>query len=269
MEKDTKNKIKKQIASTAMYLGLAVAVVGLTTRSITTIISDTLDNSELEDYLNDQSNFGHSQIIVPDIPELSQDYELPVADNAEGIVAEVKQPEEKAQEQKNDDPQENDEEKNEEPPAKENEPKEPDTDISTAVYAKPADGYITREYSVYELLYSPTMKDFRTHEGIDIGGDIGSEVRAFCEGEIAQIYDDELMGTTVVIKHADDVFSYYQNLSPALTKNVYIGNRVAAGTVLGGIGESAIAESAEVPHLHFEIKVGGKSVDPTQFLRNQ
>jgi hypothetical protein len=59
-----------------------------------------------------------------------------------------------------------------------------------SVRLKPASGYISREFSNDELLYTPTMNDFRTHDGIDITGDIGSPVSAFADAQNATVIDE-------------------------------------------------------------------------------
>ena len=147
-------------------------------------------------------------------------------------------------------------------------PTEPDGGYSNSTFIKPADGYISREFSPDELLYSPTMYDYRTHSGIDIACDIGSNVKAFSAGVVSDIYRDELYGVTIKIDHTDGVSSYYSNLSESIPQNITVGTAVNAGDVIGGVGESALCEIAEVPHLHFEVRADGLVKDPAAYFRS-
>ncbi len=135
-------------------------------------------------------------------------------------------------------------------------------------YCKPADGYIERQYSDNELLYSPTMGDYRTHDGIDITGDPGSPVRAIYGGVVESMYYDDFMGYTVVIDHKDGIRSVYSNLSEAVPNGLCVGKSVETGEVIGGIGNSAGCECADVYHLHLSITKDGKNIDPAAFLRS-
>ena len=78
------------------------------------------------------------------------------------------------------------------------------------------------------------------------------------------VYDDDLMGTCVVVDHGDGLTSTYCNLSAKPT--VSEGDTVSTGTVLGVVGETAIAESSRPSHLHLEMAQDGKAVDPVSYL---
>ncbi len=145
-------------------------------------------------------------------------------------------------------------------------PTEPDP-VSYEIYAKPAEGYIDKEYSDDELIYSVTMGDYRTHNGIDITGDPGSAVKAINAGVVEDIYFDSFYGYTVKINHGDGIVAYYMNLSEDLPSGLVKGTKVSHGQIIGGIGNSAAVESAEVSHLHLSITVNGKYVDPREILR--
>ena len=131
---------------------------------------------------------------------------------------------------------------------------------------RPVNGYIGKEFSEDELIYAPTMNDFRTHDGVDIVGDIGTPVSALADGTVADVYDDPFMGTTVVLKHSGGLVSSYSNLSAELPQEIYVGASVSVGDTIGGIGETALIESAEVPHVHVSIFLDEHAVDPEEYL---
>ena len=128
----------------------------------------------------------------------------------------------------------------------------------------PLKGEILTAFSMDALVYSPTLEDWRTHDGIDIFAKPGTTVQAACAGTVDSVTDDVLMGTTVVISHKDGYCSTYANLQAKPT--VSDGDFVTAGQIIGAVGTTAAAESAESPHLHFSVTKDGTPVDPNDFL---
>ena len=123
------------------------------------------------------------------------------------------------------------------------------------------------DYSDTVLVFSPTMQDYRTHAGVDLTGNIGQEVMAVADGIVKNIWHDPFMGTCVSIEHTGNAVSYYKNLDPVVKEGIIIGASVKAGDVIGAIGESAMNEVAQDPHLHFELKVDDKHVDPKNHIK--
>ena len=128
----------------------------------------------------------------------------------------------------------------------------------------PVEGEVIRGYSMDALVFSPTMRDYRVHSGIDIKAEIGDEVVAFADGTVEEIKDDWYYGKVVAVKHALGLTSYYMCLGE-IPEDIKVGSAVKAGDVVGRIGESRI-EAADEPHLHFEMRVNGELIDPTEQL---
>ncbi len=298
-----KNKLKKQIVSGGIYIALAAAVVTVTLNGVNNIIGSSEDYEIPEVNLE----LPEVNIIdkIDNLPELNTN--LGIADNEsesfnkkeqtkQELDAYEKQEEIKGTNDSTGTPQ--NEEKahssgssasgitSDVVPYNTNEisvtdndnvsvsgepddieyPTEPEP-ISYENYAKPAEGYIDKEYSDNDLIYSVTMGDYRTHNGIDITGDPGSAVRAINAGVIQDIYFDDFYGYTVKIDHGENIVAYYMNLSEALPAGIAVGSKVKHGQTIGGIGKTATIESAEVSHLHLSITVNGKYVDPREILR--
>ena len=74
------------------------------------------------------------------------------------------------------------------------------------------------------------------------------------------------MGQCVAVSHSGDAYTIYKNLAAELPEGVVVGATVKAGDVIGTVGESAMVELADEPHLHVEMTVGGLQVDPTDYL---
>lgn len=128
----------------------------------------------------------------------------------------------------------------------------------------PLKGEVLMAYSVDQLIYSPTMADWRTHDGVDISAKPGDTVLAASAGTVASVEDDPLMGTTVTIEHQGGYTTTYANLQG--TPTVLPGDLVNAGQIIGAVGTTAAAESSQSPHLHFAVTKNGEAVDPDTFL---
>ena len=133
-----------------------------------------------------------------------------------------------------------------------------------AAWVWPVRGEIERKYAVETLAYDVTMKDWRTHDGIDILADKGTVVRAASGGKVESIEQDDLYGTTVTIDHGDGLKSTYSNLADKPT--VKVGDSVNAGDVIGSVGTTALCEVGQGSHVHVAMSKDGKSVDPTNYL---
>ena len=141
---------------------------------------------------------------------------------------------------------------------------EPETTSNTLVFIWPVVGEVEVGYFKDELIYNKTMADWRTHPGVDIAANIGQQVKAVADGTVESVLSDDLYGTTVVIDHGDGLKSMYANLASEPT--VSEGDHVAMGAVIGSVGDTALAETNEVQHLHFEMTKDGINTDPAEYL---
>lgn len=128
----------------------------------------------------------------------------------------------------------------------------------------PVNGEILTSFSVDELVFNRTLGDWRVHTGADIAANLGAEVSSIGDGVVEDVYMSEMMGMTVVIDHGAQTKSVYQNLMENVT--VSIGDKVSAGQVIGGIGQTAENEVSESPHLHLEVIRAGGQIDPMELL---
>ncbi|MBQ7226060.1 MAG: M23 family metallopeptidase [Clostridia bacterium] len=123
------------------------------------------------------------------------------------------------------------------------------------------------DFSDTVLVFSQTMGDYRTHMGIDLSCELGQEVMAVADGVIKNIWNDPFMGTCISIEHTGNAISYYKNLDPVVKEGIVIGASVSQGDVIGAVGESAMNEISQDPHLHLELKVNDKQVDPKDHIK--
>lgn len=153
--------------------------------------------------------------------------------------------------------------KEEEPAPQEETAPDEEAAASTA-YVWPVQGEVARDFSLEVFAYDDTMGDWRTHDGLDIAADLGSPVCSCGAGTVTDVFSDPMLGMTIAVDHGRGMESRYSNLAESV--NVQVGDTVEAGTVLGAVGTTAISESANPSHLHFEMIEYGVSIDPLNYL---
>ena len=132
-------------------------------------------------------------------------------------------------------------------------------------FAKPVEGEIVREYAKENLIYSETLQEWTTHMGIDIKADKTTIVKSAEEGTVKSIKNDPRYCLTIVIEHSNGFLTLYANL---LTSEFVVeGEKVEKGQSIGTVGNTAIFETADEPHLHFEILKDSIQVDPSIYIK--
>ena len=139
---------------------------------------------------------------------------------------------------------------------------EPKKELS---FAKPVEGDIVREFAKDNLIYSETLKEWTTHQGIDIKADKTTVVKAAEAGTVKSIKNDPRYGLTIVVDHGDGFQTVYSNL---LTSEFVVeGEEIEKGQSLGTVGNTAVFEIADEPHLHFEILKDSIPQDPSIYMK--
>ncbi len=129
----------------------------------------------------------------------------------------------------------------------------------------PVYGEVIVPFSGNELVYSKTLEDWRVHTGVDIKSSILAQVTAAFDGTVESVTNDPLMGITIVIDHGENKKTVYSNLSSM--EMVQPGKTVKTGDVISGVGDTALIETGEEAHIHFEIWIDGAPVDPQTYLK--
>lgn len=100
------------------------------------------------------------------------------------------------------------------------------------------------------------------NSGVDFVYEQPFTVISILEGTVTTVKEDELLGKTIEITHANDYVSVYQSLGEV---NVKKGDTVTQGQVLGKSGTNKLDQDLG-NHLHFELYIGGQIVNPTLYL---
>ena len=140
----------------------------------------------------------------------------------------------------------------------------PTTEKRTLKTMSPVDGAPIFGYSMEALSYNQTTRDWRVHNGIDLAAEDNAPVMAAADGEVYTVYEDDIMGHTVVIRHSDGYTSCYSSLSDKL--EVKPGDKVVMGDTIGYAADSAIVESTLGSHVHFSVTHYDEPMDPEEFL---
>ena len=137
------------------------------------------------------------------------------------------------------------------------------TEAKTVIFYSPLSLSITKDYSMGVPVFSQTMNDYRTHNGVDFTGIRGENVKTTGDGTVVSVTKDAIWGNTVTIDHHNGVVSAISGLADEAL--ISTGTEVYTGTIIGTVGEIPV-ESADTPHVHLEMRVNGQLVDPLEIL---
>ncbi|HHT54237.1 MAG TPA: M23 family metallopeptidase [Clostridiales bacterium] len=147
----------------------------------------------------------------------------------------------------------------------------PDTNVADAgdeviTLALPCSGTLTAYHDESLQVWSITMRDYRVHLGVDIATEANAPVYAAADGVVAQVWEDVKMGYCIAVKHGEDTYTIYRNLGETPAEGIAEGVTVRAGQLIAFVGESAMIEIAQGPHLHLEMTMGGVQVNPLDYF---
>jgi murein DD-endopeptidase MepM/ murein hydrolase activator NlpD len=119
----------------------------------------------------------------------------------------------------------------------------------------------TRITSPFGLRTHPLLGTQQQHTGVDLAVPSGTPVHATGAGIVRRASEDAINGKVVIIDHGRGVTTAYCHNSELL---VSAGDRVEAGQV---ISKSGTTGRSTGPHVHYQLELGGKPVDPLRFHR--
>lgn len=101
------------------------------------------------------------------------------------------------------------------------------------------------------------------HEGLDFTANTGTPIRAAADGIVTSAEQGGAYGKLVKIEHGAGLETRYAHASKILVK---VGERVTKGQIVAEVGSTGRSTG---PHLHYEIRLNGASLDPRKYLNNR
>ena len=108
--------------------------------------------------------------------------------------------------------------------------------------------------------FHPILHVRRPHQGIDVSAPMGSPIVAPAAGRVMRVAKERGYGNVLEIDHGNGVVTKYAHTQKILVKR---GERVTRGQVVAKVGNSGLSSG---PHLHYEIHVNGRAVDPLTYV---
>ena len=120
--------------------------------------------------------------------------------------------------------------------------------------------------SLNSLIWCRTLRQWRTHNGVDFLGTDSTHVYAPKDGRVTSVQNTILHGTVVTIDHGNGLISQ----SKSLANNVPVqeGQDVKGGDRIGTMSDSKIVNAHQGAHLHLQIRQSGNLIDPMTVLPN-
>ncbi|MEP6688608.1 MAG: M23 family metallopeptidase [Gemmatimonadales bacterium] len=122
----------------------------------------------------------------------------------------------------------------------------------------PTQGWLTSAFS--SMREHPILHIARPHEGIDVTAPLGSPIEAPAAGVVSDAGWESGYGNTVTIDHGYGIVTKFAHASKLLVKT---GQRVQRGQRIALVGNTGLATG---PHLHYEVHVNGRPVDPLKYV---
>jgi murein DD-endopeptidase MepM/ murein hydrolase activator NlpD len=122
----------------------------------------------------------------------------------------------------------------------------------------PTQGWLSSAFS--SMRTHPILHIARPHEGIDVSAPMGSPIEAPAAGVVSDAGWETGYGNTVTIDHGFGIVTKFAHASKVLVKT---GQHVARGQRIALVGNSGLATG---PHLHYEVHVNGRPVDPLKYV---
>jgi murein DD-endopeptidase MepM/ murein hydrolase activator NlpD len=122
----------------------------------------------------------------------------------------------------------------------------------------PTQGWLSSAFS--SMRAHPILHTARPHEGIDVSAPMGSPIEAPAAGVVTDAGWDTGYGNTITINHGFGIVTKFAHASKLLVKT---GQRVSRGQRIALVGNSGLATG---PHLHYEVHVNGRPVNPLKYV---
>lgn len=119
--------------------------------------------------------------------------------------------------------------------------------------------------SVFNVIYTSETTGFiYRHKGVDFAADEGTNVAAIADGTVKSISLSDKTGNVIAIDHGNGLIGYYRFVEPVSTLKK--GAKVTKGQNFATVAAAYGCERKDGTHLHLELELNGKQVDPASYL---
>jgi len=122
----------------------------------------------------------------------------------------------------------------------------------------PTAGWLSSAFSLSR--FHPILHYSRPHEGIDVSAPMGAPIVAPAGGVVQRVTWETGYGNVLEIDHGDGIITKYAHCSKIVVRP---GQKVKRGQTIANVGSTGLSTG---PHVHYEIHVNGKVVDPLTFV---
>jgi len=124
-------------------------------------------------------------------------------------------------------------------------------------FSRPVNGRLS---SGFGMRYHPILHIVRMHTGVDFAAPVGTPIHAAAAGVVIHSSYMRGYGNVVIIDHGGGISTVYAHCSRIVVSD---GEKVARGQYIANVGSTGLSTG---PHLHFEVRVNGKPVNPLRYL---
>lgn len=145
-------------------------------------------------------------------------------------------------------------------------PDEPDTKPTVKIsFVMPVENAtILTDYTATSVVFNKTLNVYTGHLAIDFAAEAGTAVKAVFDGVVESVETSYLTGTTVTIKHNDNLKTVYNSIEA--DEKLTAGATIKRGDVIGTVSDNNKQEYKDGAHLHFEVYENGKKISPYKYL---
>lgn len=108
----------------------------------------------------------------------------------------------------------------------------------------------------------PISEGYDYHKGLDIGADEGDRIRAVYDGTVTSVGEDSRSGNYIFLEHKNGYVTFYCHCSEIIAQE---GAVIRQGETIALVGSTGYSTG---PHLHFEVRKNGESIDPLPLIEN-
>ena len=145
-------------------------------------------------------------------------------------------------------------------------PDEPDTKPTVKIsFVMPVENAtILTDYTATSVVFNKTLNVYTGHLAIDFAAEAGTAVKAVFDGVVESVETSYLTGTTITIKHNDNLKTVYNSIEA--DEKLTAGATIKQGDVIGAVSDNNKQEYKDGAHLHFEVYENGKKISPYKYL---